>query len=794
MPGPAVMVYWLPYTMKTFFLKHLKTLFFVLSVVVTILLGSLFGVLLVYQKGFPQIKNLEDMKPVVMSTVYDDSMAPIKEFAIEKRIIVRSSDIPDILKKAIVAAEDNQFYSHWGINFKGFLRAVSGVLLGQRRGGGSSITQQLARGFFLTPEFSVSRKLQEMLMAIQIEKKYTKDQILTFYCNKIFLGGSIYGVEAAARYYFGKPVRSVNLAEAALLASIIPSANGIYNVFKRPANCLRRRDQVLLRMQKMGFIDEKQRLQARREPLPVRPFDINRESLADYFAEDVRKYLENKYGDNLLYKGGLKVYSTLHWELQNWARDALQEGLRALDKRRGWRSRDKLYNLPENRLDPRAHRLKSWSNLRADVNAIVEGVVLAVDARRASVRVGDWSGELLAKDAAWIKRSLPRALKTGDVALFRVLDADAAHRTLRLGLEQEPEVEGAILVVDNRTGEIKAMVGGYSFEKSKFNRAIQALRQTGSTFKPIIYTAALENGFSAASQLEDQPFTHVDEWTGELWEPKNHQEDYRGPMTLRRGLEQSRNVITARILSALTPAVGVDYARKFGITSRLDPYMSLALGAFEVTLKEMVESYTVFPNYGTRVSAYFVRSVRDSNGNLVEENFPEPRQAIEKETAFIMNYLLQGVVRSGTGWRARPLAALAPIGGKTGTTNDYTDAWFIGFTPTLTVGVWIGFDQKKSLGFEETGSMAAAPVFVSFMEKYLKKYPETGKFRPPPGVLMVNIDKYTGKLLTPECLYPFSEAFLPGTEPLETCSEDEHHKIYNYFKTEAVDEEEEERE
>jgi penicillin-binding protein 1A len=360
-------------------------------------------------------------------------------------------------------------------------------------------------------------------------------------------------------------------------------------------------------------------------------------------------------------------------------------------------------------------------------------------------------------------------------------------KKLALGLEQEPTVEGAILAVDNKTGEIKAMVGGYAFQKSKFNRAIQALRQTGSTFKPIIYTAALEHGFSAATIIQDEPFSYVDEWTGLLWEPKNYKEDFRGPLTFRRGLELSRNVVTARILQAITPAVGVAYAKKFGISSDLKPYMSLALGAFEVSLKEMVEAYTVFANYGIRVNSYYVRSISDLNNNIIEENFPEHKQVIEKETAFIMNYLLQGVVKSGTGWKARGLPA--PIGGKTGTTNDFTDAWFIGFTPTLTVGVWVGFDQKKSLGRGETGSEAAVPIFVAFMGKYLSKYPETNKFNIPSGVYMITIDKYTGKLLTPDCLYPLSEAFLPGSEPLEFCNDEEHQKIYNYFKTEAESDE-----
>ena len=768
--------------MKNFFFKHLKIFFYTSSILVTILLGILLGLILVYQKGFPQIKNLADIKPVVMTTVYDDQNSAIKDFAIEKRVIVKSADIPEILKKALVSAEDNQFYTHWGINFRGFIRAVGGVLLRKKWGGGSSITQQLARSLFLTPEFTFSRKLKEMLLAIQIEKKYTKDQILTFYCNKIFLGGSIYGIEAAARYYFGKTVKEINLAEAALIACIIPNPNGLYAVFKRPENVLKRRDYVLLKMLLLNFIGKKEYQEALAVKLPEKPSDAGNESLADYFTEDTRKYLEAKYGDNLLYKGGLKVFTTLNGEMQKWAEDALCEGLRALDKHQGWRSREKLFNLPENKLNSNKYQLPAWKNAKIEPGQIVEGVVMEVGKSKATVRIAGFTGEMQAAAAQWTRKPLLRLFKAGDVALFRILAMDKGKMKLELGLEQEPAVEGAILAVDNKTGEIKAMVGGYAFQKSKFNRAIQALRQTGSTFKPIIYTAALEHGFSAASIIQDEPFSYVDEWTGLLWEPKNYKEDFKGPLTFRRGLELSRNVVTARILQAITPAVGLAYAKKFGISSDLKPYISLALGAFEVTLKEMVEAYTVFANYGIKVNSYFVRSIRDLNNNIIEENFPDRKQVIEKETAFIMNYLLQGVVKSGTGWRARALPA--PIGGKTGTTNDFTDAWFIGFTPTLTVGVWVGFDQKKSLGEEETGSQAAAPIFVAFMEKYLNKYPETNKFRIPSGVYMIDIDKYTGKLLTPDCLYPFSEAFLPGSEPLEFCNDEEHQKIFNYFKTE----------
>jgi len=773
--------------MKQFLLKNLKIILFLLSIVVTILVGSLIGIILVYQKGFPnQIKNLEDIKPVVMTVVYDDLNVPIKEFAIEKRKILKSSEIPDIVKKAFIAAEDKQFYSHWGINFKGVVRAISGLVFGKRRGGGSSITQQLARDLFLTREFSFSRKFNEMLLAIQIERKYSKDQILTFYLNKTFLGASVYGVEAASLYYFGKPIKDIFIAEAALLAGIIPSPNRIFNIFSQPENCLNKRNIVLKRMLDLDFINKSEYSEAKKTKLPEEPFEPEKELIGNYFLEEIRKYLEANFGDNLLYKGGLKVYSTLNSELQIWAEDSLREGLRELDKRQGWRKKTNLFNVIKNKLDINKYELPEWEKLEIKKDSINKGIVIKINSKRAIVRMGDYRGRLRAKNASWIKRSLTRILKKGDVTLFRILEIDEKNKELQLGVEQDPEVQGAILVMDNKTGEIKAMVGGYSFEKSKWNNAMQALRQTGSTFKPIVYTAALENGYTPATIVEDEPFSYFDEFTDELWEPQNEDMSYLGPLTFRRAFELSRNPATARIVQYLGPQKIVEYAKKFGITSNIKPYMAIGLGIFEVTLKEMVACFSVFPNYGLRVNPYFVKTIKDQVGNIIKKNFPDRKRVLEQDTAYIMNSLLQGVVKSGTGWRCRSLEA--PIGGKTGTTDNYTDAWFIGFSPSITVGVWVGFDIKKNLGRKETGSRAANPIFISFMKKYLEKYKETQQFRKPSGVIMVDIDKYTGKLLTPDCLYPFQEVFLTGTEPLEFCTEEDHAKIVDYYYTdEAID-------
>jgi len=796
------MVYLSLKKMKPFIIKNLKVILFLLSIIITILVGSLIGIVLVYQKGFPhQIQNLEDLKPKVMTTVYDDQNNLIKEFAIEKRTIVKSTDIPQVLKDALIAGEDNEYYSYWGIDFKGIARAIMGVILRKNLGGGSTITMQLARNLFLydrRTERSFSRKLNEILLAIQIEKKYSKEQILTFYCNKISFGGSAYGVEAAAQRYFGKSVRDINLAEAALLSTVPPSPNGKFHVFRQPKNCLERRNTILKRMLELEYINKEQYEEAIKVELPKKPADFYKESIGDYFIEESRKYIEEKYGDTLLYQGGLRVYTTLNSEMQRWAEAALREGLRTVDKRRGWRGVDKSLNLVTRKIDQEKHQLESWARLQLEEGKLVDGVVLKVNSKRAIIKVGNYRGRLYAEDAKWTRQRLNKILKKGDIVLLKVLeisgalkkyletgkpdqkiDLTAKEYELKLALEQEPEVLGAILVVENKTGAIKAMVGGYSFAKSKWNNATQSKRQPGSTFKPIIYTTAIENGYTPSRIIADEYFSDFDLFTEELWEPQNYPIGFMGPLTLRRAFELSRNVVTARIVKDLTPAKIVTYGKKFGIESELKPYMTISLGVFEVSMVEMVAAYTVFPNLGIRVQPYFIKTIRDQN-NIIEENMPERKQVLERESAYVMNYLMQGVVQSGTGQAAKHLPA--PIGGKTGTTDEFTNAWFIGFSPSVTVGVWIGRDEAKdSLGRGETGGKAACPIFVDFMGKYLEKYPEVQEFRKPAGVIMVKIDKYTGKIWTEDCFHLFWEAYLPGTEPTEYCTEEDHEEILDYY-------------
>jgi penicillin-binding protein 1A len=777
--------------MNRFIDKHFKEIFLGLTIIITLLVGILIGIILVFQKGFPQIENLEDVNLKVMTVLYDDNGAPIREFAIEKRALIQRSDIPDILVKTLIASEDNQFYSHWGINIKGTLRAILGILTGRNLGGGSSITQQLARQLFLTEDRNLFRKSQEMLMAIQIEQRYSKDQILTFYCNKIPLGSNIYGIQAGARYYFGKSVKNITLAEAALLTAVIPNPYTTYNVFKNPAKCLAKRNYILKRMLNMKSITEAQYKEAFEVPLPTRPAAAEQEEIGDYFVEEIRKTVASEFGYNQLYTGGLRVYTTLSSDMQRWAEQALKDGLHALDKRRGWRG--VLKNLGHNRenIPLTSYLLPSWKKLKIEKNRIAEGIVLEVNPQRAVVKIDRWRGIVAAADAAWTNKKITRLLKPGDVVWVRVLEilkplesAETGQEiVLKLGLEQEPEVEGAVLVVENATGEIKAMVGGYSFKKSQWNRATQALRQTGSTIKPVIYTAAIEYGYTPADLLVDEPVLFDNQWTYEPYEPQNDSRDFVGWITLREAFEQSRNVISAKIVNFLTPPVIIRYAKKFGITSPLKPTMSIALGAYEVTLKEMAAVYTVFPNLGVRVNPFLIKKIVDQNDRIIIENYPDRKKVIEEDTAYIINSLMRGAVQSGTGWRAKHLKA--PIGGKTGTTDNYTDAWFIGFSPTITVGVWVGLDLKETLGYEETGSRAASPIFVQFMEKYLETYGESEphEFRVPPDVIMVEIDKRTGKLLTPDCLYPFWESFIRGKEPVQYCTPEDHEKIQDYFET-----------
>ncbi|MFQ6108410.1 MAG: penicillin-binding protein 1A [Candidatus Aminicenantales bacterium] len=781
-------------------LKAAITVFIIGSIC---LLGAVFGAYVAILKNLPDISKLEEFEPSIITSIYADNGEVIGEYAIEKRIEVPYEEIPDVLKNAIIATEDPRFYSHKGIDFRGILRAVKEdiklILKPRRLHGGSTISQQLARALFLHRRQTLRRKIKEVLLALRIEKRYSKEEILTMYCNQFNLGHGAYGVEAAARLYFGKTVSELNLEEAAMIVGILRGPS-LYSPYDRPELMLRRRNHVINRMVEEGYISKEEGEEAKARPLNVLPLHRGDSEFAAYFKEEVRKYLEKNYGAEALYRGGLKVYTTLNPELQRYAEEALQNGLRVLDKRQGWRKdkRNLLAEGVENLEEVDETTFYTWLKPAFKEGMIVEAVVLSVASREASVKIRDYRGRLTNADIAWTKtKNLKNLIKEGDVIHVRIKKIDEENKELLVSLDQEPILEGAFLAIEPQTGQIKAMVGGYSFRRLKFNQATQALRQTGSAIKPILYTAALENGFTPASVIIDEPTEFMDQWMEEPWVPQNYDRKYKGAVTLRIGLEESRNIVTAKLLEYISPQMGVDYCRRFGITSPVYPYLSLALGAFEARLIELVSAFTVFPNRGIRIKPYFITRIEDKEGNVLEEAKVESEEVISPQMAYMMTYLLQGVIQRGTAAAASFLEK--PLAGKTGTTDEYTDAWFIGFSPSLCAGVWVGHEKEKaSIGERQSGAVAALPIWIEFFQKIIeeekKAAEENGEepveqaFEVPLNLNFVEIDRKTGLLATPFCLFPFREVFLPGTEPDRYCSYEDHMMILDYYSVKSKEE------
>lgn len=695
-------------------------IFFGLLVFIFVSAGAAFGILLGYQYNLPRIANLEDYRPDVITDVYADDNKVIGEFAIERRVIVSSDEIPPYLQLAILAAEDAQFYNHSGINYFSSARALYKSIVKVRRPEGTStITQQLARMLLHNYEKTFDRKIKELLIAWKIEKQYSKQQILTLYCNQHNMGRGIYGVAAAAEAYFGKQIKDLTLEECAVIAGL-PSNPTLYSPILNPKAALKRRNWVLDRMVDEHMISPKLAAEAKAKPLVVNPPKHDEREIAPHFVEWVRESLAARYSTDEIWRKGLRVYTTLNIEMQKAARRALQEGLRNYDKKGGWRGPiDNIFDdSPAAAIGSYTH--PSWRrSIRPDDIAV--GLVEEIGPSDATVRVGAYRGSITLKDAAWTKAKAMRdILKPGDLAHFRILGLDELRKTMTIALEQRPKVEGAIIILDNATGEIKAMVGGYDFGSSEFNRATQALRQVGSTFKPIVYSTAFEQGMHPDSTVLDAPISFTDS-LGRVWKPGNYDGKFKGEITVRQALAESRNVPTIRIASLIGIKNVVVMARRFGITSTLEPYLPLALGASEVTLLEMTSAFTVFPNLGVQAKPYFIRKVEDYDRAKKEENAPQTKQVLQAATAAQMLGLLQNVVQNGTATRARSLGW--PVGGKTGTTDDFTDAWFIGFTPSITAGVWVGFDEKKSLGDRQSGATLALPIWLDCMKEILKDKP-----------------------------------------------------------------------
>ena len=737
--------------------------------VATALAGTASGVLFAYSDDLPAISALDSYQPDTITRVLGRDGTVVGEFAVERRMVLRYDEIPLLMRQAVLAAEDAGFFEHFGLSPTGALRAAATNLVKMRKAGGAStLTQQLTRKLFLNDEKTWERKAKELLLAIQIEKRYTKEEIFTLYCNQMYFGHGAYGVEAAAHLYFGKPVKELVVEEAAMIAGIL-QGNARQSPYVNPDAARRRRNYTLDRMAVEGYLSSAEAAAAKARPIVTRGDPSREASFAPYYLEEVRKHLETGYGAQQLYESGLTVRTPLDPRLQRITTRALDAGLRRIDKRRtGFRRAQP--NMRESGVSLEAYRHERW--LRPMVAGdIVPALVERVDAAgaapgHATVRIGSLRADLTRAAFQWTRRThASQVVAVGDVVDVELLSVDAGAGVAEVRLEQTPLLEGAVVAIENRTGHVLAMVGGYSFSRSKFNRATQAMRQIGSTFKPILYTAAIDRGLTPATVLVDEPRS-FDAGAGQPpYSPRNYDGQFEGELTLRTALERSRNIPAVTVMEMLGPAQVVPYAARFGLPGSLPPFLSSALGAGESTLLALTSAYSAFPNHGVRMSPTQVLSVSDREGVALEEHGPVAHDALRADTAYVMTSLLRGVVQRGT---AASAAALNwPLAGKTGTVNDYTDAWFVGFDPEITLGVWLGYDEKKPIGNGETGTTAALPIWIDIMRAYLEGRDRTTPptFDAPGNIVFVPVDRYTGQPVEDGTSQAIVEAFITGTQP-----------------------------
>ncbi|MGH9452849.1 MAG: penicillin-binding protein 1A [Terriglobia bacterium] len=741
--------------------------------------GALAGLVFVYSSSLPQVNELFDYRPDVMTELYADDGTQIGSFALERRVMVTYNQIPPVLRNAILSIEDRHFESHFGVDVIRILRAgVTDVVEWRKAQGAGTLTMQLSRMLFLTPQKTFRRKIQETLLAIQIERHFTKAQIFAMYCNQVSLGGGSYGFEAASEYYFGKTLNELTLPEAATLAGL-PRSPTYYSPVLHPQRARFRRDEVLYAMYTNGKIRRREYEEARRAPLGLHVQRWNKE-IAPYFVDYVREYLGDQYGAAAINTDGMRVYTTLNLKTQDDAVNALREGLRADDKRRGWRGPEKniikktelLPNGVPATLD--TYKDPDWSK-PFTVDRFVHGLVMAVKPDYALVRFGQDTARVTPPDFAWTLKATPREVfSMGDVDLFRLMSIQG--HALHVTLDQYPSVEGALLVIDNRTGDIKAMVGGYDYNESKFNRAVQAERQVGSSFKVYVYSQALLDGLSPFDTVVDEPVSYG------AWSPHNYDDRFEGRITLLRALAESRNVPAVKLLSHVGVDNVIKLCRKFGITSRLVPDLPLALGASSLTLLEHTSGFTTFPDDGLHLTAHAVSRVTDYDGRVLDDYVSQVTDVLPAPDARLMVSMLREVINSGTSVHAKPLAAKYPVAGKTGTTNDFTDAWFIGFSPTITCGVWVGFDDRRSLqqpanpasvvaqGFKEEGSHVALPIWMDFMSHALesqpvRNFPDSPLLTNPDQVRQILASAATPSLLTAAPASAVASAVIQNAQP-----------------------------
>ncbi|MCB1508046.1 MAG: penicillin-binding protein 1A [Hyphomicrobiaceae bacterium] len=758
-----------------------------------------------YSQDLPDYTALRDYQPPIMTRVHAANGELIAEYARERRMFLPIESMPDLLKQAFISAEDKNFYEHSGIDFVGIARAVvrnvQAYGSGRRPEGASTITQQVAKNFLLSSDVAIERKIREAILALRIERAYTKDEILELYLNEIYLGLGSYGVAAAALVYFDKSVHELTLAEVAYLAAL-PKAPNNYHPYRYTDRAIERRNWVLDRMVENGYVSAEEAAAAQAEPLNVTPRESGTFIAAsDYFAEEVRRQLGERYGNDGLYTGGLSVRTTLDPDRQRMARAALRRGLVNFDRQQGWRG-------PLSQIDISG----DWGATLAEVESLADvqewrlAVVLATGDGGADIGLQpgrDASGAVLAERAIgriedrgvpferWnvegnrnAVRGADGALDPGDVVYVSALDEG------RYELQQVPEVEGALVAMDPYTGRVVAMVGGFSFSESQFNRATQAQRQPGSSFKPFIYAAALDNGYTPSSVVLDAPI-EIDQGGGlGVWRPANYSNEFYGPQTLRMGIELSRNVMTVRLARDMGMPLIAEYARRFGIYDDLPQVLSMSLGAGETTLMRMTAAYAVIANGGRSIEPTLVDRVQDRFGETIfrhdarmcdacrataytgqgePEIVDEREQVLDPLTAYQVTSMLEGVVQRGTATRIRDRLDGWAIAGKTGTTNDYKDAWFIGFSPDLVVGVYVGFDNPRSMGRGAAGGTLAAPIFADFMEQALAGTPHT-EFQVPRGITLIPIDRRTGLRVSAGTAGAILEGFRPGTQPPDSYS------------------------
>jgi penicillin-binding protein 1A len=769
------------------------------------------GAYLYISKSLPKVDTLADYRPPIITRVLSDDGSVIAELFEERRIIAPVSKMPKQLVQAFVAAEDANFFKHQGIDIVSIIRAaIKNIKAGGIVQGGSTITQQVAKSLLLTPERKFKRKFKEAILAYRMEKRLSKEEILYLYLNQIFLGHGAHGVQAAAENYFDKDVENLTLAECSILAGL-PKAPSRYSPYRHYERAKARQVYVLGRMVSEGFITQEESDLAAAQELVIRPRINQHLTNAAYFTEQVRRYLEDTYGEEQLYRGGLEVQTSMNLQMQLTAQAAVQVNLRDHDKRRGYRGPLAVLTPEEEELFL-SEQVESFAKKTPKIDASIEAVVSGTDKKSLHLRFADREGRISLKETKWagpihlVKRTEAASgnanekstrLPVGSKIQVRILN-NPEEKPWQLSLEQEPQAQGALLAMDPHTGQIKAMVGGYDFRTSQFNRVLQARRLPGSAMKPLIYASALDKGYTPATVILDTPVIYKERLaSGEIkeWKPKNYSKRFYGPVPFRTALAKSYNVITIKILEDIGVRYAANYARKLGIESHLDEDLTLGLGSSALTPMELARSYSVFANGGVRIVPTYINKVLDRDGKVIESNDPADfpagpksgqkligqsrNRVISPETAYLTTNLLESVVQKGTGWRARSLNR--PAAGKTGTTNDLKDAWFIGYVNQLLAVSWVGYDQERPLGKQETGSKAAAPAWVAFMAEATKDMP-VEHFPVPDSILFRPIDPLTGLLAPEDSADIVIEAFAPNTAPVRYAIEEKTPEAKDFFR------------